>query len=287
MAASPMDAPAAGRRKHRSPWPRDPVEEKRYPTSAGLALQGTSSHTDATVHAYEALNRRFRDRDDLCIALFLSLYYRSDGVEKCLIPDLFVAFDVGRKPRRVYKVWEEGKVPDFVLEVSSVSTVDRDRGFKRDEYQRLGVREYWQLDTTGELLAKFLVGYRLEGGRFKRIRVVQNRDGREVYRSEVLGLELRSEWIGGGARLVLRDPLVGEDIPTGGSVDRQWQASDAARSAERRRRMRAEERARLAEERYRQLEAALRQATASKSGLSADRVDGDTTAETGGEKEDS
>ena len=36
--------------------------------------------------------------------------------------------------------------PDLVIEILSPETEDRDRGIKRDQYLRFGVREYWIID---------------------------------------------------------------------------------------------------------------------------------------------
>ena len=190
--------------------------------------------------AYGALHRHFRGRADLFIAQHLCLFYVRDGKERCLIPDLFVALDLGHAPRRVYKVWEEGKVPDFVLEVSSKSTIHRDEGFKLERYRSLGVREYWQLDTVGDLLKTHLSGYRLVGGRFDGVAASGRRDGRREFRSDVLGLRLRAARHAGGAKLAFRDPLTEEDIPTGPAMDRKQRETERSRSAERRGRIRAE-----------------------------------------------
>ena len=67
-------------------------------------------------------------------------------------PDLLVAFDVDPEIYRAnngYIVSEQGKPPDFVLEVASESTGDADVGVKRDYYQSLRIREYWRFDETG------------------------------------------------------------------------------------------------------------------------------------------
>ena len=63
-----------------------------------------------------------------------------------------------------YLLWEEGKGPDWVLEVTSWSTRQVDQGRKRDLYARLGVSEYWQYDPTGDYLDPPLQGLVLADG---------------------------------------------------------------------------------------------------------------------------
>ncbi len=48
-----------------------------------------------------------------------------------------------------------------MLEVASPSTWRDDLGWKRSVYARLGVREYWQFDPSGEHLPARLQGERL------------------------------------------------------------------------------------------------------------------------------
>ena len=67
-------------------------------------------------------------------------------------PDLLVAFDadpVANRARKGYLIPEQGKPPDFVLEVASDRTHERDRTTKRADYERLGVLEYWRFDPDG------------------------------------------------------------------------------------------------------------------------------------------
>lgn len=216
-----------------------------YPSSDGLALLGTSWHEVAVILGREALDRHFRGRGDMFIATLMALYYEREGQRRCLIPDLMVAQGVPSYGRRVYKVWEEGGVvPQFVLEVASRSTRDRDCGFKQGEYQLLGVREYWQLDQNGRLLEEPLVGHRLRGGRYERIEKHREVAGTMQYRSAMLDLLLRAEWYRGGLKVVFSDGQTGVDIPVGEGIDRALQA--------------AEERAQAAEERLALAEEALR-----------------------------
>ena len=66
-------------------------------------------------------------------------------------PDLLVAFDVDPElyhRSNGYVISEQGKPPDFVLEVASASTAAEDLGPKRDDYAAFGIPEYWRFDET-------------------------------------------------------------------------------------------------------------------------------------------
>ncbi|HEY8744627.1 MAG TPA: Uma2 family endonuclease, partial [Chloroflexota bacterium] len=64
-------------------------------------------------------------------------------------PDLLVALDRPDEQRLVYLLSEEGKAPDFVLEVLSDTTYQNDLGEKRRWYRAIGVREYVVIDLEG------------------------------------------------------------------------------------------------------------------------------------------
>ncbi len=227
-----------------------------YPTSDGLQLLGTSWHEVAIFLAREALDRHFRDRDDLFIATTMALYYEKGDKSSCLIPDVMVAFDVPGYGRPVYKTWQERQVPQFVLEVASRSTKDRDCKFKKDEYESIGVKEYWQLDQTGVLLNRPLIGYRLRRGVYQTLPPCSIRDGEYEYRSKQLGLLLRKKPYKDGLTVAFYDRRTGQDILTGEDMDRALRAERQARLAaeersasDRRARREAEKRAETAEKR--------------------------------------
>ena len=79
----------------------------------------------------------------------LLLYDREDKEREVVAPDVFVVFGVPDRARDSYKVSNEGKVPDFVLEVASKGTYKKDVGSKKDKYERMGVREYCVFDPEG------------------------------------------------------------------------------------------------------------------------------------------
>ena len=219
---------------------RELAAARADPSTHGLALMGTAKHGDVVLAAAEALSRHFRYQPGLFIAIQLPLCHDPDDKRQHVVPDLLVAHSNLDRDARAYYLWEE-PTPHFVLEVASESTVDRDLGFKQWEYQRLGVLEYWQLDQSGELLPKPLLGHRLSGQRrYRQLRPSGLVEGRETYYSAALGLELRSRGQGLGLELVFRDPQSGEDIPVGVEMDRARHAAERAAEAERNARLVAE-----------------------------------------------
>ena len=139
------------------------------------------------------------------------LVYPEEGNPKNRVaPDVLVAFGVGTHSRSSYKVWEEGKPPDWVLEVASPSTAANDLAFKRRAYAAMGVPEYWLFDPKGDVfppLQPQLQGLALADGEYGRL-APRLADGLPMIRSGVLGLDLRVE----GEFIRMRDPATNEDI---------------------------------------------------------------------------
>ena len=154
-------------------------------------------------------------------------------------PDLLVAFDVdpaAYEASNGYVVSEQGKPPDFVLEVASESTAETDVGAKRDEYAALGILEYWRFDKTGEFHGIRLAGDRLVSGAYQPIPIDELDDSSLEGHSAALNLNLRWE----KGQLGWHDPETGQHIPT-------YEDEHEARVA-------AETRAENAEARIRELE---------------------------------
>ena len=195
-------------------------------------------HSDSVLYAASALKQYFDNRKDVLVASELVVYYQPGDNQSWLQPDVLVACGVPYRPRRtVYKLWEEGQAPDFILEVASPATVKRDAGFKARVYAALGVREYWRLDPdpAGRLLERALEGYRWQAGRYERLASVK-RHGRETLRSEALGLDLRAAGNHEATFLVLQDPRTGKEFDgrPGAAESRASAAEERASTAEKR-----------------------------------------------------
>ena len=111
-------------------------------------------------------------------------------------PDLLIALDVdpaAYHESNGYIIGEQGKPPDFVLEVASASTADEDTGPKRLDYEALGISEYWRFDETGDYHKTKLAGDRLVDGHYETIAVEELDDGVLQGYSAALNLHLRWE----------------------------------------------------------------------------------------------
>ena len=159
-------------------------------------------------------------------------------------PDLFIAFNVNPaacRERNGYVISEQGKPPDFVMEIGSSSTGRRDITVKRDGYAALGIPEYWRFDDSGgRFHGAPLAGDRLVNGVYQPIPIEQLDDRTHQGYSPALNLNLRWE----DGNLGWYDPATGRHIPTF--------------SGEREARICAEARAETAEARIRELEEQLR-----------------------------
>ena len=181
-----------------------------YPESDGKPMAETPIHWRATVDAAQPLHEFYRDRSDVYVGSDMMMYYREGDVRACVSPDVFVAFGVPKLPeRRVWRTWVEGKLADFVLEITSLGTRRVDEVTKKALYAELGIREYWQFDPEGDYLEPMLRGRRVgSDGRYRAL-TLRKRDGALCHGS-LLGLELRLE----GERQRFFDPRRGEYLRT-------------------------------------------------------------------------
>ena len=167
-------------------------------------------------------------------------------------PDLLIAYNVSREDYRAsngYVVSEQGKPPDFVMEVASASTADVDTGAKREDYAALGIPEYWRFDETGDHHGARLAGDILEGGSYRSVPIDEAAPGILQGYSPALNLFIRWEQ----GRLVWVDPATEQPILT---YEDQKDRADAERyraDAEREARIQADARTRELEDEVRRL----------------------------------
>jgi Uma2 family endonuclease len=176
-------------------------EEIEYPTSDGQPMAETTLHRRIMTDLIQGLERQFRDAPDVWVGGNLFFYFEQGRPQAVVAPDVLLVKGVRKWDRPIYKLWEEGRVPSLVVEVTSESTRDEDLSKKKGIYQRLGVEEYFLFDPYGDYLKPRLQGQRLEGGRY--VPMAPQPDGSLA--SSTTGLILRPE----GERLRLVDPVSG------------------------------------------------------------------------------
>ena len=185
------------------------VEDPFYPSSDGQPMSENIWQFDVMVDGASVLRTRYRHRRDVFAGGDLLMYYEKGDPTKRVAPDLFVIFGVGNHPRKSYRLWEEGKAPDFVLEVVSESNWREDVGRKKELYERLAMREYWMFDPQQEFLAPPLQGFALRDGQYEEV-LAWKEEGVLAAHSEVLDLHLLAE----SRHLRFRDPKTGENLRT-------------------------------------------------------------------------
>lgn len=166
-----------------------PAHAVEYPTRDGRPMGESDDHRDEMKdYAIDVLKDFFAPDPNVYVSGNNFLYYTEGVPAECVSPDTYVVKGVANRQRDIYKVWEEGgKVPCFVLEVTSRSTRREDLGDKMVRYRDdLCVPDYFLFDPRAEWVAERLRGFRLENGQYQPI--APGPAGRLT--SQSLGLEL-------------------------------------------------------------------------------------------------
>ena len=230
--------PAEGRFRLPDPPPREPDEMTSYDH---LHKLGNSHH----------LIHHFGNPDTTLVTAerWIAPAPRS-GTTGLRRPDLLVAFDVNPAAYEAsngYLISEQGKPPDFVLEVASETTAHIDVVDKRNDYAALGIPEYWRFDQTGEYHGARLAGDRLVDGQYQPVPIEELAE--DVLQGYSTALNLNLRWERG--ELGWYDPATGRHIST---FQDQWDArvqAEAQAESEREARIRAEARVRELEDQLR------------------------------------
>jgi Uma2 family endonuclease len=231
-----------------------PLErEIEYPTTDGHLMAESIEHQQVMIDLILGFRQRYAARSDVWVAGNFILCYEKGNPRAFVAPDVMLAIGVRKRRRENYLLWEEGKPPDLLVEVTSKSTRREDEVKKKALYERIGVEEYLLFDPKDEYLKPRLQGFRLARGLFRPIRL--ERDGALL--SRTTGLTFLPE----GERLRLLDTASGEPMPWSEELGAARQDAEAGRRAAEAARQAAEARAaeeaaarRAAEERVRILE---------------------------------
>ena len=215
-----------------------------------------SLHLDQPAHQ-ATLRRHFGSYDTTIVLSEIPVRRIPGQQEGHRIPDLLIAFGVDRAfavEQRGYSIRDQGKPPDFVLEVASPSTGREDYTGKRNDYAAFGIPEYWRFDPSGGLHHSApLAGDRLVEGAYQPVEIQEMGPAHLHGHSDTLGLDLCWE----DGRLRWWDPATQSYLLTF-DEERDVRIAEAeARAAAEARADREQEGRTAAEARVRELEAEL------------------------------
>ena len=177
-----------------------------YPTSDGKPMAETDYHRDLMVDLIQTLGAFFAAEPEVYVSGNLLLFYEEGNKRKHISPDVLVTRGIPKRKRLYYLLWEEGKSPDVVMEITSKTTRSEDVKKKMALYRDvLAVPEYFLFDPFQDYLKPSMQGYRLVDGVYEPIELVAGR-----LTSVVLGLHLERD----GIQLRLYDPQTARRLPT-------------------------------------------------------------------------
>ena len=172
-------------------WTPGP-DELRLPSREDEPVSQNSGQFVAIVDGFDGLERHWKGRSDVFVSSDQFIYWdpaydsRKNPVNPPPSPDLYVVFGVADRPRSTYVVWEEGKPPDFVLEIVSPSSRRRDKEEKRVLYAKMGVPEFFLYDPESEGVP--LWGFKLRNGTYVQLPEERLEEDLICVHSDVLGL---------------------------------------------------------------------------------------------------
>ena len=177
-----------------------------YPDTDGEPMAASDFHLEILIWLLQVLKARFAQRPDVYVSGDILMYYTEGNPRAVVAPDVLVSFGIGQKPRHTYKVWEEGKVPDFVMEFSSKTTYQNDLTDKMDLYATLGIPNYLLYDAEALYLPSPLMGFQLGADVY--VPIPAGDDG--GIHSDVLDLDFHIR----ERRLAVYDPVEGQWLQT-------------------------------------------------------------------------
>ena len=189
-------------------------------------MAASDLHRQQLMWILQILEMHFTAHPEVYISGDILMYYEKGDPRRVVSPDVLVVFGIGRGPRRTYKVWEEGRTPDFVMEFSSESTYENDLTRKLALYAELDIQNYVLYDAERLYLPSPLMGFQLVNGEY--VEIALDVDG-GLYSSVLeLVFHIRDEGLG------IYDPVARKwlQTPAEAAETRAEQEANARQKAE-------------------------------------------------------
>jgi Uma2 family endonuclease len=195
-----------------------------YPDSDGKPMAESDLHRDWMVCIISRLKRFYAGRR-VYVSGNLLVYYVEGDPRRSFAPDTFVVKNCDPRRRRIFKIWDEGKVPNWIMETTSRETRREDRVTKKELYARLKVPEYFLYDPLAEWLKPPLQGFILKGDDY----VPLEPDAEGFLHSRQLGIKFKLE----DGQLAMFETATGRRLLSDdeAAAEAERQAAEAQRQA--------------------------------------------------------
>ncbi|MCL2089369.1 MAG: Uma2 family endonuclease [Oscillospiraceae bacterium] len=124
-------------------------EEKIGGKIIAMSPRPNSNHNFVSGSIYSLFSNYLKGKPCLPIVDGMDVFLTEDDT---VVPDVMIVCDKD-------KIKRDGLhgVPDLVVEVISPTTVKRDRGYKKELYEKCGVKEYWIVDPNNCIIEVYLL----------------------------------------------------------------------------------------------------------------------------------
>jgi Uma2 family endonuclease len=146
----------------------------------------TLRHRTQMNHLISAFESALRERDDVFVGGNMFVYFSPHQLknEHFRGPDVLVVLGAeGQHERLSWVLWEEMRLPDVVIELTSPSTRTEDYGKKKDIYERVWKTAFYAIYDPA---THRLDAWELDGGRYRAL----EKDDRGDVEIAILGLRL-------------------------------------------------------------------------------------------------
>src|SRR5262245_2378818 len=109
-----------------------PLErEIEYPTTDGHLMAESIENQQVMIDLILGLRHHYVERSHVWVACNFILCYEKGNPRAFVAPDVMLAIGVRKRTRYNYLLWEEGKPPSLLVEVTSKSTRREDEVKKK------------------------------------------------------------------------------------------------------------------------------------------------------------
>ena len=168
---------------------RAPQERRTRPidySTGDVPPHETEIHAMGQSDLVAVLQDHFADDPTVYVSGGINIYYEEGNPKNRVVPDVFVVRGVEKRPRDHYRLWEELKRPDLIIELTS-------KHRQLDDQEKLFIyRDLWKvpeifiIDPSGGYFDALLEGFRWSGTTHTPIQPCR---GPGLF-SEVLGLNM-------------------------------------------------------------------------------------------------